>query len=442
MTKALWIGAFVLILALALFAVASAPAQEESIPPARDEKIDEQLNAFNSALDELRSPSRDTLPEQRSTRGDRINSAFVALTGEAVNPLFGVTALGMYNYFKAPEHLRDSLPLYDQPVIWIPLLCVILLMLFNSTICEAMPFLKVPLNALGDIVNKAGAVAVLPLVVKMFADAVAQPAAEQFASVANAVFPVAYAGEAGLASTAWLSLGWLAGAAVGVVAYAAVWLTFNVIDVLILVCPFPGIDAALKSFRLAVAGVLAGANHLSPTAAVVLAAALALVCLALAGWSFRLSVFGLFFSADILLFRKRDIGEEGGIRAFSCAGMKAARGVPMRTWGRLEKNGAGDLVFSYRPWLVLARRETVLGKAGDFAAGRGLLNPFVVAAADGDTPWLRLLPRYRGQEEALAERFAMRRVVDCGMGGAIRTWLGGYFTGSNPGATGSGARVP
>ncbi|MDR1745233.1 MAG: hypothetical protein LBS30_05720 [Planctomycetota bacterium] len=429
MRKIAWPGVF--FLALALFSANPVAAQETPLPDSRaaDQQTDERLGAIDSALDELNSKARDYYPEQRASRGERINSAFAALTGEAVNPLFGVTALGMYNYFKAPEHLRESLPLYDQPVVWAPLACLILLMLFNSTICEAMPFLKVPLNALGDIVNKAGAVAVLPLVIKMFADAVAQPAAEHIASAAGVLFPVAHAGEAGMMSAAWMSLGWLAGAIIGLVAYAAVWLTFNVIDVLILVCPFPGVDAMLKSFRLAVMGILAGANHLSPTVAVVLAVALTAACLFVAGWSFRLSVFGLVFSSDIIFSRKRAINEEGGTRAFSCAGLKDARGVPMRTWGRLETNSDGELTFSYRPWLALPRREAVIGKPSDFAAGRGLLNPFLMADAGPGTPWLRLPPRYRGGEGALADAFGLRGVTDCGAAGAIRSWLGEYFGG-------------
>ena len=426
MIKAHWLGAAVL--ALSIVAAGAARAQERPAVP--DRLTEERLGAINSALDELNSNARDVYSDQRASRGERINKAYAALTGEAVNPLLGVTALGMYNYFKAPEHLRDGLPLYDQPVIWVPLLCIILLMLFNSTICEAFPFLKAPLNALGDIVNKAGAVAVLPLVVKMFADAVARPAAEHIASAADFVFPAAYAGEAGMAATAWTSLGWLAGAAIGFVVYAAVWLTFNVIDVLIVVCPFPGVDAMLKSMRLAVVGLLAGVSQVSPTAGAILALALTVVCLFLAGWSFRLSVFGLFFSADILLLRRRPIDEEGGTRAFACAGLTAARGVPVRTWGRLGKSAAGELVFSYRPWLVLPRREAVIGPAGEFSAGRGLLNPFLVADAKPDAPWLRLPPRYRGGEAELAGTFGLRRVVDCGVSSALRTWLGEYFRGA------------
>lgn len=428
MKNKLWFSALALMLALSA-TCSNAEDMHLNLSP---DKTDQQLNALDQALDELKSGARDYRPDERSDRGGKLNKAFVALTGEAVNPLFGVTALGMYNYFKAPEHLRESLPLYDRPVVWVPLLCIIFLMLFNSTICEAFPFLKVPLNALGDIVNKAGAVAVLPLVIKMFADSFAPMAVDHLAATTGTVFPVAFAAEAGVASTAYHSLGWMLGAVIGFIAYGAVWLAFNVIDVLILICPFPGVDAMLKSFRLAVVGILAGTNQIAPDTAVVIAVAVTLVSLFLAGWSFRLSIFGLIFSTDILFFRKKDVAE-APTKAFSCIGMKQARKIPMRTWGRLEKNGKGELVFSYKPWLILSRRETVIGDAGDFKAGRGLLNPFVVTNVDKDTGWLRLPPRYRGQEEALANAFGLKGVVDCGVSGALRSWLSQNF--------GSGKRV-
>lgn len=419
-----------LIMAFALLCI-PVGAAETSPSPVRDPIVERQLGALNSALDELHATAPDHSPEQRTHRGARLNEAFVALTGEAVNPLFGVTTLGIYNYFRTPEYLRESLPLYDQPVIWVPLLCILLLMLFNSTICEAMPFLKVPLNAVGDIVNKAGAIAVLPLVIKMFADAVAQPAAEHFAYAANVAFPVAYAGESAL-STAWFSLGWLAGAIVGLAVYLAVWLTFNVVDVLILICPFPGVDALLKSLRLGVIGLLAGVNQVSPGIAMILAVVIVLISFLLAGWSFRLSVFGLVFSTDILFFRKRGV-KEGDVNAFSCTGL-VPRGVPMRTWGRLERDG-DNLLFSYRPWLVLSRRSVVLGDAAAaFSCGSGLVNPFLVADDEPNLPWLRLPPRYRGQEQALADRFGLRRVVGCGVSGALRTWVSEIFGSGKPAA--------
>lgn len=427
-----WLGAAALAVAVVLYAFPARTADQGRM----DAETEQRLRSLDGVIDELRTLNSDQFPAQRATRGERLNDAFVALTGEAVNPLFGVTALGMYRFFTTPPELQDSLPLYDQPVVWLPLLCIILLMLFNSTICEAMPFLKIPLNALGDIVNKAGAVAVLPLVVKMFADQFALVAAPELAAAAGGFFPLAFAGEtAGTLSAggaAMGGLGWIAGAVLGFVIYGAVWLTFNMIDVLILICPFPGIDATLKSFRLAVIGVLTGVNELSPGTAVFLAAVIVGMSVMLAGWSFRLSVFGLIFSTDILLFRKRD-ADSSGCGAFSCGGMFAARKIPMRTWGTVRADGAGNLVFSYRPWLVLGRREVPLGAAADFTAGRGLLNPFIVSGVSdaegcaGSIQWLRLPPRYRGAESGLAETFGLRGVVDCGVGGALRTWLGELF---------------
>jgi hypothetical protein len=122
-------------LALAAVVLYAIPAQTADSAPAMDAATAERLRRLDSAVDELQSRGFDTRPEQRADRGERINQAFVALTGEAVNPLFGVTALGMYRYFSTQEEFRDGLPLYDQPEVWLPLLCLILLMLFNSTVC-------------------------------------------------------------------------------------------------------------------------------------------------------------------------------------------------------------------------------------------------------------------------------------------------------------------
>ncbi|MCC8180878.1 MAG: hypothetical protein LIP23_08230 [Planctomycetes bacterium] len=408
------------VLALTLTAATAAAAE-----PA-DPDTAARLRAVEKFIDDVRNPVPDATPEARSSRGAQVNQAFVALTGEAVNPLFGITALGIYNYVRTDPALREYLPIYDQPVVWIPLLVILALMLFNSTIAEAMPFLKVPLNALGDLVNKAGAVAVLPLVVKMFADAVAQPAGVRIAEGVSAVFPVAYAGEMAGGSFVYNSLGWLAGAVIAVFVYAAVWLTFNVVDVLILICPFPGVDAVLKSMRLAVVGVLAGLNHLSPPVAMVFALFLVVVSIFVAGWSFRLSVFGLVFSTDILFFRKWN-NLPDNLLCFVAEGAARRFNLPMRTLGRIAADPDGTIRFRYRPWLILGERSVELGKADDFAIGIGLLNPFLVDSSSPDTPWLRFSPRFGGFEQELAETLKLPRVVPCGVAGSIRNWLSATF---------------
>lgn len=422
---------FVWLAVIALFAavlVGPALAGEQSLDP----ETRERLESLNAAVDLLKDPRPDVTPHQRAWRGESINQAFVTLTGEAINPLFGVTVVGVYNYFRTPIHLRASLPVYDQPLVWVPLLIILMLMLFNSTICEAFPFLKIPLNALGDLVNKAGAVAILPLVVKMFADSVAAPAGSHIEALANAAFPVAHAGQAAGMDAVWHSAGWLLGAVAGFAVYAAVWLTFNVVDVMILICPFPGVDALLKSLRLSIMGLLVGASHVSPTLATVLAAAIAVVCFFTAGWSFRLSVFGSVYSTDILFFRRRDVAG-GGVVAFAGPAAQQKSGVPMRTLGTLRKEGKNGLSFHYRPWLILPEKRIDLGTPEGFAAGRGLFNPFLVGINDPSTPWLRLPPRYRGQEHAMVDRFALAGTVDCGMSGALRTWFAENFRGGPAG---------
>lgn len=396
---------------------------------------DQQVEALNVIVDELKDPFPDADDLERVSRGERINRAFVMLTGEAVNPLLGVTALGIYNYLRTDDALRARLPLHDQPVVWAPLLAIILLMLFNSTLCEAMPLLKVPLNALGDLVNKAGAVALLPLMVKMFADAVATPAARHLAAFADTAFPAAQAAEAGAVDMVWYALAWTAGALVALLVYLAVWMTFNVVDVLILICPFPGVDAMLKSFRLSVIGLLAATYQFSPGLAALLALAVVAVSLALAGWSFRLSIFGLVFSTDILFFRRAAADPARGLPAFSTLGIAGpAHRLPMRTLGRLEKNADGELIFSYRPWLLLPRRTRTLGKASAFACGVGLWNPFIVANDSSASPFLRLPPRYRHAADALAGTFGLSGTVPCGMGGSLRTWLKAQFGGGTAAA--------
>jgi len=214
------------------------------------------------------------------------------LTGTAINPLFGVTALGMYHYFSTPEHLRDQLPFYDQPYVWGVMLLIILLMFFNSTICETMPFLKIPLNALGDLVNKGGACVVLPVVLHEFAQAFAAPTASVLAAAGEWIIPTAYAADnvGGSVGDGWLLLGWAVSLTFGLVAYAAVWVVWNVIDVTILVLPIPGLDAILKSIRLAAMGLLFGASWLNPWLGLLVSLVMLFICWRLSGWAFRLSV--------------------------------------------------------------------------------------------------------------------------------------------------------
>ena len=362
-----------------------------------------------------------TLAEQ-SIRGKSVTEAVSQLTGTAINPLFGVTVLGMYHYFSTPEYLRDQLPFYDQPHVWGVMLLIILLMLFNSTICEAMPFLKIPLNALGDMVNKGGACVVLPIVLHQFAQAFAVPTANVLAAVHDWAFPTAYAasGMSGCIDDGWLAIGWAVSSILGLVGYATVWVVWNVIDVFIFILPVPFLDATLKSIRHGAMGLLFGASWLHPWLGLVVSLVMLWVCWRLSGWAFRLSVMGFVFSTDFLLWRKSgSIDTAVGIPAFITATAGKRWKLPARQYGHLRREADGTLCFAWRSWLVGPEHKIDLGKPSDFHGGSTLLYP-VVLEGIGENVLFRLPPRYRRNAREVSILLGLR---DCSDASIIRnTW--------------------
>ncbi|MCL2000662.1 MAG: hypothetical protein FWG74_04435 [Planctomycetes bacterium] len=257
------------LLLTAAIALAAATAAE-----AMDSAGTAQAKALQNLAAELTGGKADRTPEERISRGERINSAFVVLIGEAINPLFGVTAAGIYRYLRTDATERGNLPLYEQPAVWGPLLFIIILMAFNSTICGVAPFLNTPLNILGNITNAAGAAVLLPLLLSIFADSFAAPAGDALARIFHFASPAVHAAEASGVASIWLTLGWLACFIIGLFSYVVVWLTAYTVDVLSLLSPWSIIDAFLKSSRLVVMGLLALLNQVSPGVAIVLAAGL------------------------------------------------------------------------------------------------------------------------------------------------------------------------
>ena len=346
---------------------------------------------------------------ERSVRGKSISEAVSQLTGTAINPLLGITALGMYRYFTTPPNLQDQLPFYDQPYVWIPLIAIMVIMFFKSTICEAMPFLKVPLNALGDLVHKGGACLVLPVVLYEFAQVFAVPTADVLAAAGDFVFPTAYAAE-GVSSSlsdGWMTLGWIVSSIVGAVSYAAVWVVWNVVDVAILVLPVPFLDIILKSFRHAVMALLTGAATLHPLLGLVVSLMILWICFRLAGWAFRLSVMGFVFATDILLWRKSGtINGTVGIPAFITATAGKRWKLPARQYGRLRYETDGTLYFVWRSWLVGLKHEKKLGHSNDYQGGSTLLYPMVFESA-GENVLFRLPPRYRRDSLAITNALGL-----------------------------------
>ena len=140
----------------------------------------------------------------------------------------------------------------------------------------------------------------------------------------------------------------------------------------------------------------------------------------IAGWSFRLSYFGLVFIWDLATLRRQRFQPDG-----SANGMLLAREinrVPARTYGTLRRDETGRLILQYRPWLVLPKRTLTLPE-GDYAIGKGLFYSQIMRVEGrGLTAVMLLPPRYHGHEEELVSIYGLTEVRDAGLRAAFR-WL-------------------
>jgi len=340
------------------------------------------------------------------------------ITGVAISPLLGVGAVGAWQYFEAktPEQ-KAKLHWYANPAFWVPALVLVALCFIKDTFGTALPTaLKKPLDVADTIENKiSGLVATgafVPLAVTLFQ----QGNPGDGASLASLGF-------------AAIDFGWLYTALViplAMLAFFIVFLASNAINILILLSPFTIIDTALKGFRLALLASVAGTAWIDPW----LGAAWALIIIAfaycIAGWSFRLSHFGLVFIWDFVTGRcKRFVPHATENKLFLARKIEKA---PARTYGRLTRDASGALVLRYRPWLVLPEKTQTL-PAGRYLAGCGFLYSEVVRVEGGEAKTMLLLPpRYVGHEEQFAQVYGLAGTREVGLRAAW-TWLKGTFRG-------------
>lgn len=347
--------------------------------------------------------------------------AVATVTGIAISPLLGTGALGVYEAWSAetPEQ-KAALPWYAHASFFIPALLVVGVCAAKDSFGAVVPpGLKKPLDVLETIENKASGLvaagAVVPFtmasVSKMIvASAPALPAGDVMLHTGTATIAV------GAIDWSWLLN--ILTVPLGVAVFAVVWLASHAINALILLSPWGAIDAALKSARTALLGTVAITATFSPWLSLALSLVVVLVAYLVAGWAFRLTVFGTIFSWDFLTFRKSrfQVAEKGENLLFS-SNTLTKQGVPMRTYGRLRHEPEnGKNVFRYRPWLVLPERSVDV-KFNAPAVGKGL---FLSSIQDGDSTAFVLPPRYRDHEDAVARAYALEGGVrDAGL---LKAW--------------------
>lgn len=347
--------------------------------------------------------------------GKQICETVSMITGVAISPLLGVGAVGAYDYFKAktPEQ-KARLPWFASPLFWVPaLLLVGACFVKDSSGIVLPPGLKKPFDAAETLEHKVSGLV----------------ATGAFVPIAASIFHAPDQTGASLASLGFaaIDLHWLYNSLMVPVCMAAFFIVFlasNAIQILILISPFGAVDAALKSFRTALIGTVALSSFANPWIGAAWALIIILLSYLIAGWSFRLSHFGLVFIWDFFTGRRHRFQPDPKQNKLFLA--RKVNRVPARTYGKLSRNDQGGLVLNYRPWLVLPRRTLVLPE-GKYEAGRGMFYSEILRV-EGDSARTVILlpPRYRGHEGELAKIYNLDGVRDVGFRAAW-AWLKSLF---------------
>ncbi len=349
------------------------------------------------------------------TAGEEIARTVTLTTGVPISPLLGVSALGAWRWWRTPERARAALPWYARPWFWGTGIFLVFLFAANTTLGAAVPGLKKPMDFVEEHENKLSALLASPIVlleVKRLLGlgfpALAEPAVESARFIAGS-------------GLALLAPAWPLDAVAKVVldcglgilylaCFFLVFIAFHAIQVMIALSPSALLDMLLRGFRLSLLGLVGLSSWIHPYLGATLGFAILFFAWLIAGWSFRLTVFGSVLSWELLS------GRDGGadlanapIAAFSQRGLK---GVKVRSYGRLVWTGADPWIFRYRPWLILPRRSVPL-PAGEMAVLKGAISPLLVrqGALRAQT-LLRFPPRFRTREAELARKLGAGQVLE------------------------------
>ena len=303
------------------------------------------------------------------------------ITGTAVSPLLGVSAIGTWTYFSTAAEHRDQLPWYCQPLAWGIGFSVLALCFAKDSLGIALPpLVKKPLDFLELFENKASAAiastAFVPLIAAQMSQRVAasRAAATETASFMSGEGTLLASAPMPTLSALPLLETWLL-VPLAIFGFLVVWLLGHAINVLMLLSPFGIVDAFLKFIRLLAIAVIVTITAIFPTLGVILCLALIVIAALLAPAAFRLAAFGSLMGGDYLVSlvrRKKKCGET--VRGFLAR--KTEHRLKARSFGKLECDHEGQLSFVSR-WLFIGpRRRVVLSEeSGSASLNRGLLFP-------------------------------------------------------------------
>ena len=358
------------------------------------------------------------------TPGLELAALATQVTGIAISPMLGVSAVGAYRWAQAhTDAEKAALPWFARPEFWVlGLLLVAAVGAKDAFGATLPPGVKKPLDVLELIENKASGLvaagAVVPSLVtlgsKMIMQSSGLGATVELHTTGLAMLPVATFDTSWLLSILMVPL--------SVVVFAVVWLSSHAITVLILLSPWGAIDAVLKGVRTSLLGLVTATAWIDPVVGATLSVVIILLAWLMSGWAFRLTTFGSVFCWDFFTVRRKRFQVlADGNKVFTGDKLE---GVPQRTYGRLHQAPEGGLTLKFRPWLVLPERMVAVPREG-LVVGRGMFYSEVLghdAKTDQNHTVLLLPPRYLGHEELFARTYHISGTCEVGLRRAW-SWL-------------------
>ena len=346
--------------------------------------------------------------------GIALAATLTQITGVAISPLLGVSAVGAYTWFRTPEEKRASLPWYARPSFWLVALLVVAACAAKDSLGAVLPpGWKKPLDVAETLENKLSAAVAVGAFVPFSLDSLVKLLGVGHGAALGS--PLVTSGLATIQFGA-IDFSWALAVLMmplGAAIFLVVWITAHAINVLILLSPWGAVDAALKGLRIGVLSLLTLTASINPVAGALLSVVIILVAWFCAGWAFRLTVFGTICCWDFFTLRRarfRPAANDNWL--FTARRVGAAR---PRAYGRLHRGEDGRLVFQFRPWLVF-RARTAEVPPGALAVGRGALYSTIVSrTGDDESTFFLLPPRYRGHEADLARACGIHDVIDVGL---------------------------
>ncbi|MBE2204559.1 MAG: hypothetical protein IAE94_09510 [Chthoniobacterales bacterium] len=347
-------------------------------------------------------------PEHETSFGAVAESVSEA-TGLGISPFFVMGAMGTYKYWMASDFERPNLEWYCHPAVWGSIWALLLLCALKVTISSVVPGATKPLDA----VERATKQVAGPVAGMSVAGTSVLKASAIFASTHQGAprMLCASALMGGESLPAWFLL--LTACFFG---FGVVWLAFNAIDTLIFLCPFGAVEFVSKILKVGLVLLILGAAMLSPFLALLICAILILIATKIAGWAFRITVFGMVITTDYLFpwIARKKVDATNPHAFVACHQLR----VPSRTYGRLTY-ADGEITFTYRPYLIFPQKRVKL-PAVSRCVVRGVLMPSVSdTIPEKGSAKIMFPPRYRGKEELLSRGLMINEIRDCAI---IRGW--------------------